>query len=444
MTEERVRERLLIEGLSPHEAERKAALLRATREAVGTPSAGVVDYFVPGRIEVLGKHTDYAGGRSLLCATERGFVVSARPRDDNCVHVTDVVGGVRDEFVLSADQPQRAHWQNYPATVVRRLARNFGRALRGADIAFGSDLPRAAGLSSSTALIIAIAVAILDRNALGDDPRYTASILGVEDLAAYLGSVENGRSFGALDGDTGVGTRGGSQDHTAILCSRAGHVVLYRWAPTVREAESVLPRDCSFVVASSGVTASKTGAVRARYNRGTAVVAALLDLWRAHAEGDPATLGGLAAGPAGALDRLRDMITRYPMDEFGPDELLSRVDQFEMETLQVVPDAAAALAAGDLARFGELVSRSQAGAECGLANQIDETIALVRIARERGAVAASAFGAGFGGSVWALVETNELDRFVSDWRDRYTHAYPDHAARTELFTTRAGPPLVRL
>jgi len=93
--------------------------------------------------------------------------------------------------------------------------------LRGADIAFASDLPPAAGLSSSSALVIATFLAISDLNALGAHDEYRRAIPDADHLAGYLGAVEGGAPFGSLDGDRGVGTFSGSQDHTAILCSRA-------------------------------------------------------------------------------------------------------------------------------------------------------------------------------------------------------------------------------
>lgn len=438
------RDRFVERGLSPAEAERKSDLLARTRAALdGAAPHAVASYWVPGRIEVLGKHTDYAGGRSLLCATERGFVVSARPRDDDRLIVTDVVNDAHGEFIVSPDQPARTHWHNYPATVARRLARNFGSALRGVDLAFGSDLPRASGLSSSTALIIGVFAALADRNRLDTHAAYLANIRREEDLAGYLGTVENGRTFGTLEGDSGVGTRGGSQDHTAILCSRPGRLVRYRFGPVEREGEITAPEGCTFVVASSGVAASKTGAARERYNRGAAMVAALLDRWREATGQEADTLGGLHRRDGAALDRLRALVAQ-PHGGFSPEELTGRLDQFAREALVFVPDAAIALATGDLTRFGTLVDQSQAAAEHGLRNQVPETISLARLARELGAVAASAFGAGFGGSVWALVANAELERFIADWGARYAREHPEPAARAELFSTRAGPAFLRL
>jgi galactokinase len=94
------------------------------------------------------------------------------------------------------------------------------------------------------------------------------------------------------------------------------------------------------------------------------------------------------------------------------------------------------------------VDRSQAGAEQELRNQIDETIWLVREARssgvEGGAVAASAFGAGFGGAVWALVRTPDAETFRDQWAHGYAAQFPSAARRAEFFVTRAGPAATRL
>ena len=100
---------------------------------------------------------------------------------------------------------------------------------------------------------------------------------------------------------------------------------------------------------------------------------------------------------------------------------------------------AAALAAGDLEALGRWVDRSQALATAGLRNQVPETIALQRSARELGAVAASAFGAGFGGAVWAMVAADSAEEFRKRWGQHYLAAFPAHAAKFRSFITRPGP-----
>ena len=94
----------------------------------------------------------------------------------------------------------------------------------------------------------------------------------------------------------------------------------------------------------------------------------------------------------------------------------------------------------DLETLGARVDRSMAMAERGLKNQVPETSFLARAARERGAVAASAFGAGFGGAVWAMVRTTDADAFVAAWRAAYADAFPRRAARAHWLVTRPGGP----
>jgi galactokinase len=109
-----------------------------------------------------------------------------------------------------------------------------------------------------------------------------------------------------------------------------------------------------------------------------------------------------------------------------------------------VPGAADALRDGDLGRFGALVDRSQQAVEEWLGNQVPETVSLARDARRLGAVAASAFGAGFGGSVWALVAAGDCGGFTREWRASYERQHPSAAARAVFIDTGAGPSAFRL
>ena len=236
-------------------------------------------WFVPGRLEVLGKHTDYAGGRSLLCAVERGFCVIASPRDDSQLRIVDAATTSVVSFEIDPDLQRQSGWADYPATVARRVARNFC-ATRGADIAFESDLPPAAGLSSSSALMIAVFLVLAEMNGLESLELYRRTIRTRDDLAGYLATIENGQTFGGLKGDAGVGTFGGSEDHTAILCCEPDHLAQYTFSPVCRERSVILPHEYTFVVGTSGITAEKTGAARDSYNRTAATASRILELWR--------------------------------------------------------------------------------------------------------------------------------------------------------------------
>jgi len=430
-------------GLSQASAAAKVRLFHA---AIGALTSQTGDarsdtaLFVPGRIEVLGKHTDYAGGRSLLCAAEQGFCLVSRPRRDPRIRVFDAVSGDACETALDPGvAPRLGHWSNYPATVARRVALNFPGAATGADIAFASDLPPAAGMSSSSAFMIGVFLALSAANDLNADPRFRGAVADTEALAAYLACIENGSGFGALAGDRGVGTFGGSEDHTAILCCAAGSLSQYRFAPVARESRVALPAGLTFVIASSGVLAEKTGAALAAYNRASRSAARVLETWRRASGRADATLYSAATSSPDARDRIRAALGTAGDSEFSGDVLRDRFDQFCAESLDILPAAAAALGAGDVLQFGALVDRSQRAAETCLGNQIPETMTLARSARACGAVAASAFGAGFGGSVWALVDASRADAFMRAWSAAYREAHPDRASGARFFGSGAGP-----
>lgn len=103
---------------------------RTAGDAGATGTQPEMTFFVPGRIEVLGKHTDYAGGRSLLAAVDRGIRVTAVARDHAGVTITDRRARERITFPIDPALEIPAGWAAYPMTVARRLARNFqiGRA----------------------------------------------------------------------------------------------------------------------------------------------------------------------------------------------------------------------------------------------------------------------------------------------------------------------------
>ena len=266
-------------------------------------------WFVPGRIEVLGKHTDYGGGRSLLAAVERGFRITSVPRADSRIVLTETARGLTVEGALEpgVTVPEDG-WANYAMTVARRLARNFPRARRGADIAFESTLPESSGMSSSSALMIGIFLAIADANDLADDPAAASIYRSPEALAGYLAAVENGQRFEEHDGDRGVGTSGGSEDHTAILCCRPGALAQYAFCPVRHERSVALDPQLVFVVAVSGVRANKTGSARSLYNDAAGAVQQILDIWRQATGRDERVLAHALASAPEAGGRLRQLL----------------------------------------------------------------------------------------------------------------------------------------
>ncbi len=425
---------LLEIGFTDAEAARRLAAIALVRSADIEAQAW---YHVPGRIEVLGKHTDYAGGRSLVCATEQGIAAGAAPRADGVVRMIDAVSREVREFPVDPDLiAPRGDWANYPITVVSRLARDFGSAVGGFDLGFASDIPIAAGISSSTALVVAVARAAIDLYALDRTEAYRNDIRSLEDLAAYLGAVENGRPFRTFGATGGVGTLGGNQDHTAILCSIPDALTQVRFDPVAIECRAAWPTDFCFVIAASGVVAEKAGPAMEHYNN----LARLTERLRSLVVGSnsSSTLGRVIIdGPEIQLPSAGDL---DPADQA---RLSRRLTQLTAECRVLIPGVVDALGKRDFDRLGHLVAASQHGAELGLENQLPETIALVEQARRFGAVAASAFGAGFGGSVWAMVAVERAESLIEQWGREYRRQFPERA-EARFMTTRPAPAASRL
>ena len=405
--------------------------------AGGVDRASIRTLFVPGRIEILGKHTDYCGGRSVVCALDRGFSIAYVPRTDARIRISAIEMPATAEFDLaSTATPTIGTWTNYPLTAARRIALNFGDDLRGVDVAFTSTLPPAAGMSSSSALIVAMFLMLDEVNSLRERPVFRDAVHSLTELAEYLGTIENGQSYRSLRGDRGVGTFGGGEDHTAILLSRESQLGVYGFSPLAHERDVAMPDQLAIVIASSGVIAEKTGAARQRYNDISLRVRALVSLWNNTTAEPATTLGQIIRSSPDANDRLLAAIRFSQHETFSRATLEQRLTQFVAESEIIIPAAVDALARGDLQTFGKEVDHSQRLAETLLHNQVPETIALTTDARALGAVASSAFGAGFGGSVWAMVDRSAAQPFCAEWQARYQSFFPQHAPLARFFVTR--------
>jgi len=363
-------------------------------------------FFVPGRIELLGKHTDYCGGRSLLCTVERGFCVVVAPRRDQHVVLYAVDRKEAACFEISPDiVPSVGHWTNYAMTTVRRIATNFPAARCGCDIAFISDLPQAAGLSSSSAFVIAMFMALSTVNNLEMSEEYRQNIRSKEDLANYLGCCENGSTFGTLKGTAGVGTFGGSQDHAAILCCKPEMLSVFSFCPVRRETDIRLSPAVVLRVVPSGVIAEKTGAAMHRYNGVSKRAAKLVELWNTATGEARGSLREVLGSQPDALAWLRSLLSaRESID--AELRLTERLDQFLIESDRLIPQVSRLIEIEAWHEIGSLVDESQTLAEGNLMNQVPQTVALQRNLRCAGAIAASSFGAGFGGSVWGMFVQN--------------------------------------
>ena len=312
----------------------KLGLLTRVRHAWG-PGEPDRAFWVPGRIEILGKHTDYCGGRSLLAAAGRGFVFGFSPRKDLTVRICDAVSGERLESHLSPDvSPRIGLWSNYPETVIRRIARNFPGDLCGADVVFASDLPPAAGMSSSSALMVGFFLVLDSVNRLTARPEYLHNIRSAEDLSGYLGTLENGQTFGSLVGDRGVGTFGGSEDHTAIVNCQAGRLSQYAYCPVTFERVMGLPPEMTLAIGVSGVVAEKTGTAMEKYNRASRLAFTALSAWNAlSGKRDPHLAAAIRSH---GVEEIRAQLNKATDDEFSAEDLVRRFDHFAIENERLV------------------------------------------------------------------------------------------------------------
>ena len=401
---------------------------------------------VPGRVEVLGKHTDYAGGSVLVGAVDRAITARARRVEGSPGSLTATTDGGDPVTLCAGVAPdlEPGHWGRYLHTVLDRLTLNFGKGAA-AHLSISSDLPPASGMSSSSALVCATALALASLNGWDEDPRWIKAMPDRLSLAGYLAAVEGGRAWRDLPGTSGVGTRGGSEDHTGMLCGTRDRLLLAEFDPMRVERTISFPSQWALVVGVSGVLAHKTGAALEDYNRGPSTVQTVLARWNETTGRADASLAGAVrhlVGDATGEQAAGDPALKDLLRLCDPGYERQRIEQFLIESLVLVPEGARLIAAADPG-VGEVLERSQELADRGLCNQVPQTRLMVSLAREAGAIGASSFGAGWGGSVYALVRADEAEGFAAQW----LRAYRDReqgAEQAAVIVTRPGPGACRL
>jgi len=225
----------------------------------------------PGRINLLGRHIDHQGGTVNVMAINREIIMVASPRADDRVtlanvdaahfseqtfRISDLMANLNwDDWQHVIDGPRiqrmldaaRGDWANYVKAAILRLQEQFrDRRLRGLDIMVGGEIPMGAGLSSSSALVVATAEAVTGFNRLPVNARRLVSLCG--------------------EGEWFVGTRGGAADHAAIKLSRRGYVTRVSFFPfEIGDSARFFP-DCDLVVCNSGIYAGKSHKARNTFN----------------------------------------------------------------------------------------------------------------------------------------------------------------------------------
>jgi galactokinase len=323
----------------------------------------------PGRVNLIGEHTDYNDGFVLPCAIDSGTVVAARGREDAILAaVAADFGAERDRIALDATVGHAGGWRDYVRGVAEMLSRE-GLA-RGAEVALAGDVPRGAGLSSSASLEVALAIALARLGGLELDPTR---------IALIAQKAEN--EF--------VGCACGIMDQLVSARAVAGHALLID-CRTLDCRPVPMPEGLAVMVIHSGI---ERGLVDGAYNErraqcGAAArhygVAALRDLEEEQ----------LLAGRDG-LDSVAFRRARHVVSE-------------NARTLA----AAEALASGDLALLGTLMAQSHASMRDDFEITLPAIDRLVEIAAEAigGEGGARMTGGGFGGCIVALAPDAAVKR----------------------------------
>ena len=345
----------------------------------------------PGRVNLIGEHTDYNGLPVFPMTIQRGIEVYFAPRDDRTVRLANADRQFPPSaFEVSADiepDPPGA-WPNYAKAAAQALARRHGD-LRGMDAVVNSDLPIAAGLSSSSALTVACALSLLRSNDLEMEP------LELMDLVAK--------------GEQYVGTHGGGMDQAICIGGRANTALKIDFAP-LRLTPTTVPRHWRFVVASSMIRAEKSGAARDTYNRrvdecGKAIAAVVQNLKEA---------GGVA-GYSELLARCDPETLLEAADNILSDPIRKRFRHVVSEAGRVEAAREAMLAA-DAETFGALMCDSHASLRDDYEVSLGALDELVDITMAAGAHGARLTGAGLGGCIVALCLEDRVHAVVDALR----------------------------
>lgn len=346
----------------------------------------------PGRVNLIGEHTDYNGLPVFPMALQREVRIACAPRADAsvCMENVDARFGRREFEIASAIAPfASGDWGNYAKAAAQMLVARAGIA-RGADLLVEGDVPLAAGLSSSSALLVACTLALLAVN--------EAEIERTE-LMELCAQAERY-----------VGTQSGGMDQAICLGGRAGHALVIDFAPLRLEAVR-MPDDWRFVIADTGVKAEKSGAARVAYNARTAECRTALEHLRASWSDAPASWYELVASV-----RTEELVERAGR---ALDDVLLRRFRHVVSEGARVRQARDAMLAGDAERFGALMDASHRSLRDDYEVSCAELDELVRLARESGALGARLTGAGFGGCIVALARASDAERVEQVLRARY-------------------------
>ena len=395
----------------------------------------------PGRVNLLGEHLDYNKLPVLPMTIDRHIGVAFAPLPHSVVRVYNSSANFDDgQFINSDlfDDSRPGHWQNYCQAAIHTLNEHFKiDHYPGMAAAIHGDIPPESGLSSSSALVVAFAIAYLRilNKRLGYD-------ISREELASLL-----------AQGERLVGVPGGGMDQAMALLGKAASATKMDFDPLRMEELPLFP-NYTFVVSDTLISAKKSGSANAAYSQGPALCRILTALLQKHLqqEIDPdLTLNYLADIWYGDLclthNEAAQLFDRVfatestPLSEVAhrlkltPEVLREKWLKGTVSNTQTLPlrprarhqrteyrrveEGRDALIAKDPEYFGQLMTASHASCAEDYDVSCPELDKLVEVALEAGALGARLTGAGFGGCTISLVLTDRVPVFMAHVRDRY-------------------------
>ena len=340
----------------------------------------------PGRVNLIGEHTDYNDGFVLPIALNYQTIVGASRRDDEKVEVYSVNYDELQKFDFN-DAPRRAtgEWINFVEGIGRVLRAEAGK-IGGANLLISSDVPVGAGLSSSAAIEIAVGLALT-----------TVSDAAIEKLPLALAGQRAEHEY--------VGTKSGIMDQFVVAFGRAEHALLIDCRALRAEEILLNLDDAELIVCNSGV---KHALASSAYNTRRAECEKGVELLREHLP---------------EIKALRDVgLTDFKrFESFLPDVIRRRCRHVIAENARTL-EAAQRFKRGDVASAGKLMSQSHASLRNDYEVSCRELDTLVQLAESfDGVYGARMTGGGFGGCTVNLVrreQSSEFIRFIGEEYER--------------------------
>ncbi|WP_030603304.1 galactokinase [Streptomyces fulvoviolaceus] len=353
-------------------------------ELYGTAPEGV--WSAPGRVNLIGEHTDYNDGFVMPFALPHTAVAAVSRREDGVLrlHSADVEGGVVELRVDDLTPGSDRNWTAYPAGVVWAL-REAGHPVTGADVHLASTVPSGAGLSSSAALEVVIALALNDLFSLG---------LPGWQLARLCQRAEN----------VYVGAPTGIMDQTASACCETGHALFL-------DTRDLSQKQIPFDLAAEGMrllvvdTQVKHSHSEGEYGKR-----------RAGCEKGAALLG---------VDALRDVAygdLDAALARLGDEEEVVRLVRHVVTEDERVEKVVALLEAGDTRAIGPVLVAGHASLRDDFRISCPELDLVVDTALASGALGARMTGGGFGGSAIVLAETADVETITKAVEEAFAAA----------------------